>query len=120
VVAGKKAKRKRESDSEGDDSTKTIQKKTIKTEPAKVDTDVEMKDAELENENVKKLGKANGKKPAVKEEPSDYESDVPLGKRMNKGKQSTSSSKRTTRATTANVQVKQENKVRKVNIKELA
>jgi len=119
VVDGKKAKRKRaESDSEGDDSTKATQKKTMKTEPTKIDTDAKMKDAELESENVpivKKLGKANGKKPVVKEEPSDYESDVPLGKRVNKGKQSTSPNKRTTRATTANVQVKQENKAQKTN-----
>ncbi|GBB97857.1 hypothetical protein RclHR1_03090015 [Rhizophagus clarus] len=112
VVDGKKAKRKRtDSDSEGDDSTKTTQNKTIKTEP---DKDVEMKDAELENESVKKLGKTNGKKLAVKEELSDSESDVPLGKRGNKGKKS-APSKRTTRANTANVQVKQENKTPKAN-----
>ena len=113
-MGGKKAKRKRtESDSEGDDSTKTTQKKTIKTEPAKVDMDVKMEDVESKSENVsnvKKLGKANGKKPVVNE-PSDSESDVPLGERVKKGKQSASSNKRTTRATKANVQVKQEKKV---------
>uniref|UniRef100_A0A1D1Y8P7 DNA topoisomerase I n=1 Tax=Anthurium amnicola TaxID=1678845 RepID=A0A1D1Y8P7_9ARAE len=114
VVDGKKAKRKRtESDSEGDDSNKTTQKKTIKTESTKVDKDVEMKDAELESESVKKLSKANGKKPTVKEE--DSESDVPLGKRGNKGKKSATPGKRTTRATTANDHVKQENKTQKTN-----
>jgi hypothetical protein len=111
-VDGKKAKRKRtESDSEGD---KTTQNKTIKTESTEADKDVEMKDAELESESVKKLGKANGKKSAVKEELSDSESDLPLGKRGNKGKKSAAPSKRTTRANTANVQVKQENKIPKV------
>lgn len=106
-----KTKRKRiESDSEGDDNKKTTQNKTIKTE---TDKDVEMKDAELES--VKKVGKANGKKSAVKEELSDSESDVPLGKRGNKGKKSATPSKRTTRANTANAQVKQENKTPKTN-----
>lgn len=114
---GKKTKRKRtESDSEGDDNAKTTQNKTIKTE---TDKDVEMKDAELENESVKKVGKANGKKSAVKEELSDSESDVPLGKRGNKGKKSATPSKRTTRANTANAQVKQENKSPKVKINEM-
>jgi len=116
VMDGKKAKRKRtESDSEGDDSAKTTQKKTIKTESTKVDKDVEMKDAVLESGSVKKLGKANGKKPAVKEE--DSESDVPLGKRGNKGKKSATPSKRTTRATTANEQVKQEKNQKANNTK---
>lgn len=111
-----KTKRKRiESDSEGDDNKKTTQNKTIKTE---TDKDVEMKDAELES--VKKVGKANGKKSAVKEELSDSESDVPLGKRGNKGKKSATPSKRTTRANTANAaQVKQENKTPKVKINEM-
>lgn len=114
AVNSKKAKRKRpDSDSEGD--AKVTQKKAIKTE-----TKVETKDAESESESVpivKNLVKINGKKQAVKVkvEPSDSESDVPLGKRVNKGKQSVTPSKRTTRATTTKGQVKQASKTQKAN-----
>ena len=116
MAGGKKAKRKRiESDSEGDDNNKATLKKTIKTEPTKVDTGAEMRDVELESENGKKLVNANGKKQVIKkEESSDSESDVPLGKRI-KGKQSATTNKRATRANTANGQAKQENKTQKVN-----